>query len=242
MDQGVEALTCSKQQRGHEHCASPSAFSNPLQALLPSQLEWDMRVGMVEKPLLTSTATPAHHSNRKLLGAVSSRHLQWALGTSPPLCPGESASFCSSNFLLGRKELVWDLLCFSQAKQCCLTPGHCLLHHRAPETQALCGTADLNPCGHQAAHQCPGAAVQDGPELRGLANALAWPGSTGRVDGALPLCKASSDTLSLQAAHTDREWFYCSHPVPTQTEFVIIFLKQHNIRATPQSLAAFPSS
>lgn len=47
-------------------------------------------------------------------------------------------------------------------------------------------------------------------------------------------------TLShCQAAHTDREWFYCSHPVPTQTEF-IIFLKQHNIRATPMKPQFFP--
>lgn len=106
---------------------------------------------------------------------------------SAHLCTGERASFCRSSFLLGRKELVCDLLCFGQAKQCCSPPGHCLVPHRTPETQGWWGTADHNPYGHQAVHQCPGAAAQDGSKLRGIANALAWPSSPGSVDGALPL-------------------------------------------------------
>lgn len=97
---------------------------------------------------------------------IYSGHRAVEFCTSAHSCTGESASFCRSSFLLGRKELVCDVLCFGQAK-------HCLVPHRTPETQGLWGTAALNPYGHQAVHQCLAAAAQHGSKLRGIANILA---------------------------------------------------------------------
>lgn len=82
--------------------------------------------------------------------------------------------------------------------------------------------------------------VQSSGELQ-----MAWHGLAAQA-GWMELCLSVKlhQTLShCQAAHADREWFYCSHPVPTQTEFIIIIiLKQHNIKAIPQSLTASPSN
>lgn len=44
-----------------------------------------------------------------------------------------------------------------------------------------------------------------------------------------------------QAAHADREWFYCSHPVPTQTEFIIIFLSSIISEQSHKALQLLPA-
>lgn len=80
--------------------------------------------------------------------------------------------------------------------------------------------------------------VQSSGELQ-----MPWHGLAAQA-GWMELCLSAKlhQTLShCQAAHTDREWFYCSHPVPTQTEFIIIFLSSIISEQSHKALQLLPA-